>query len=378
MKEFWKAVKRFLRTADMFLLFICLISSAYGMVLISSAGRTMEIGARRLLVVQGGGIAIGVVLFVILSCVPLDMLARLWKWILAFNVLFMCLLFVWGVDRSGNRSWLQIPGFPVAIQPAEVVKVGFILLLAKQMYEFAQRDRLNSVFSVGLLAAHFGLMAGIIFITSKDVGMLVVYAFIFLTMSLAGGLKLRWFAVAAAAVGAATPFLWRMLGEVQRQRLLIGFNPEADPLDKGWQAIQSKVAIGGGKLFGQGLYKGVQTQLGTLPEKQTDFIFAVAGEELGLVGCAVILLLLATIILRCLYVATRAKTGLARLVCVGVAGMLLFQTIINVGMCLALTPVVGLTLPFFSYGGSSIVTMFAAMGMVSSAHRHPKTHWLDE
>lgn len=376
MKEAWKAVGQFFKTADIFLLVVCLLASGFGLVLISSAGRTMEVGAQRLLMVQGGAIAVGVILFVILSSIPLDMLSRLWPWILAFDVLVISLLLVWGVERGGNRSWLEIPHFPVAIQPAEVAKIGFIIVLAKQITAFDQRERLNHILPVGLLAGHFGLMAGVIFVTSKDIGMIVVFSFIFLAMCLAGGLKLRWFAVAGALVAGATPLIWRAIGEVQRQRILIGFKPELDPLKYGWQALQSKLAIGGGKLTGQGLYKGVQSQLGTLPEKQTDFIFAVAGEELGLVGCMGILLLLSIIIVRCLYISTQAKTDIARLICVGVAGMTLCQTVINVGMCLALTPVIGLTLPFFSYGGSSIVTMFAAMGLVSSARRHPKTHWL--
>ncbi|MDR3207542.1 MAG: FtsW/RodA/SpoVE family cell cycle protein [Oscillospiraceae bacterium] len=389
MKTIWKAVKDFFKTADIFLLVVCLLAAAYGVVLISSAGRVMLVtaetgqtvtvdNAARLVTVQCAAIAIGVVLFVILSCVPLDLLARLWKWLLGFNILFVALLQIWGVELLGNRSWLKIPGFPVLIQPAEVVKVTFILVLAKQLSEGLRRDRLNRLPSVALLAGHLGLMVGTVFLFSKDLGMVVVYVAIFFVMCLFGGLKLRWFAAAAAVIAGACPFAWRMLADHQRQRLLVGFNPSADPLGYGWQAIQSKIAIGGGQLTGQGLYNGVQTQLGRLSQKESDFIFAVAGEELGLVGCLVILLLLAVIVLRCLYAATRSKTPLATVVCVGVAGMVLFQSVINVGMCLALTPVIGLTLPFFSYGGSSIITMFAAMGLVSSAYRHPKTHLLSD
>ena len=387
-KEAWKATKHFFRTADIFLLLICLMSAVYGVVLISSAGRAMWVGSEgdrvlvnqvaRLVTVQGVAILIGIVLFVILSCVPLDVLARFWKGILIFNVVFILLLFIWGADINGNKSWLNIPGFPVSIQPAEVVKAGFILVLAKQISTFAQQDRLSGAYSIGLLAVHLGLMAGTIFVPSRDVGMIVVYVLIFLSMCLAGGLKLRWFVVSGALVVGAAPLLWKFLGPNQQNRLLYGFNPELDPVHYGWQAIRSKLAVGGGGMTGQGLYKGLQIQQGRLPEKQTDFIFSVAAEELGFIGCAVILLLLAAIIVRCLHVAIRAKSHIATVVCVGVASMILFQTIINIGMCLALTPVIGLTLPFFSYGGSSVITMFAAVGMVSSAYRYPKTHLLME
>jgi len=142
--------------------------------------------------------------------------------------------------------------------------------------------------------------------------------------------------------------------------------------------MQSRLFIGSGKLFGQGLYNGTLTQhtgLTRLPEKHTDFIFAVAGEELGMMGCMVIMLLLVAVIVRCLYISTKAKSMLSSLVCVGVAGMLMFQTFVNIGMCIGVAPVIGITLPFFSYGGSSVLATFMAMGMVSSARMHPKIGW---
>ena len=145
---------------------------------------------------------------------------------------------------------------------------------------------------------------------------------------------------------------------------------ELDPLNVGWQQDRSLLAIGSGQVTGQGLCHGLLTQSGAescLPARHTDFIFAVAGEELGLLGCAAFLLLLTAIILRCVQTGLTAPDGMSALVCMGFAGMLLCQTLLNVAMCLYLAPVVGLTLPFFSYGGSSVVTLFAAMGMVSGA-----------
>ena len=139
------------------------------------------------------------------------------------------------------------------------------------------------------------------------------------------------------------------------------------------------LALGGGKLTGQGLFHGIQTQgeySGSLPFRYTDFIFSAIGEELGMLGCLAVLLLLAAIIVRCLMVARKARNTTESYVCVGVAAVLIFQTISNVGMCLFVLPVIGLTLPFFSYGGSSIVTLFAAMGMVSSVQSHSLPDWL--
>ncbi|MCL2747814.1 MAG: FtsW/RodA/SpoVE family cell cycle protein [Oscillospiraceae bacterium] len=392
LKAVGKAVGYFFRTADIFLLVLCLVCSAFGVALISSASRAVslatESGGRvltdisaRTVTTQCVAIVIGVILFILLSCVPLDLITRFWKWILAFNILFVLLLFTpWGSLRGGNRSWLDIPGFPISIQPAEVVKVGFLLVLGRQISSFTERERLNSLPSAVLLAAHLGLMIGVVFFPSRDVGMIVVYLMIFFFMCLAGGLKFRWFAIAGVGLAVAGPAIWlsSLLSEQQKNRLLYGFSPELDPLNVGYQPIKAKIAIGGGGLMGQGLFNGIQNMQGSPPEKHTDFIFCVAAEELGFVGCLIILLLLSVIIIRCLYVSTRAKTQLASVVCVGVAGMLLFQTINNVGMNLALTPVIGLTLPFFSYGGSSIIATFAAMGLVSSAYRHPRTHLLSD
>ena len=150
------------------------------------------------------------------------------------------------------------------------------------------------------------------------------------------------------------------------------------PMNEGWHQGRSLLAFGSGGWFGQGLFHGTQTQSGSgsLPAGHTDFIFAVAGEELGYIGCIAIVLLLLSIIVRCLVIARRAKTSMDALLCVGVAGMLGFQMIENIGMCLFVTPVIGLTLPFFSYGGSSLITMFAAMGLVSGVKMRSLPEWL--
>jgi rod shape determining protein RodA len=206
--------------------------------------------------------------------------------------------------------------------------------------------------------------------------MIVVYLFIFLFMLFASGAMLVWFFAAAGAVAAAAPLVWNHLGEYQKMRILVVLDETLDPLGYGWQAARCKLAIGGGKIFGQGLFNGTQTQHGILPAKETDCIFAVAGEELGMIGCIVIILLLLTIIIRCFYVASRARNGMGSLICVGIASMLIFQTLENIGMCLGVTPVIGITLPFSSYGGTSIVTMYVAMGIISSIKMRQLPDWL--
>jgi len=375
MKEAVAAVKKFLRASDLLLLFLCLITTGIGVVLISSAARTLDGGARRYVLIQLVATALGVLAFFGMSLMDVERLSGWWKWLLAFNILFIMTLVPFGVaGDTGNRSWIRFSFMPFGIQPAEVVKITFIILLAKQMYVL--REKINRWSSVLMLCAHFGLMAGVIYFASHDMGMVVVYACIFLSMLLAAGVHFRWFLLAGALGAAAAPLIWNnVLDNGQRMRILVVLNPELDPLGKGYHAIQSKNALGAGGLFGQGLYNGTQTQSSMLPAKHTDFIFSVAGEELGLVGCVVIVLLLCAIIARCLFIATRAQSGLSALVCVGVAGMLMFQTVENIGMCLGLTPIIGLTLPFLSYGGSSIVTLYLAVGLISGAKMRPKPHW---
>jgi rod shape determining protein RodA len=162
-------------------------------------------------------------------------------------------------------------------------------------------------------------------------------------------------------------------------RFRLVFKHDLAPLGVGWHQNHSIMALGSGKLTGQGLFHGTQTQSpfsGSLPARHTDFIFSAIGEEMGLIGCVAVLLLIAAIVIRCLTVAGKARSNMETYICVGLAAMLIFQTLINVGMCLFLVPVIGLTLPFFSYGGSSLVTLYAAMGIVSGVHKRTLPEWL--
>lgn len=357
----------------MVLLSLCAVATLIGMVLIASASYSSG-GGKNLLAVQGGALVIGIFLFIAFSLIDIEDIAEYWKLILVFNILFVFSTFFFGVEVSGNRSWLQIPFVGVRIQPAEIVKLSFIVLLARQMYKY--KERISSVKSVALLAGHLIMMVGLIWVASDDMGMSIVYIFVFICMAFAAGIRFWWFLGGAAGIAAAWPFVWRSLGAYQQMRILVVIDDTLDPLGIGYQATRSKLALGAGKLSGQGLFNGTQTQRGILPAKHTDFIYAVCGEELGMIGCIVVLGLLVTIIIRCLYVASRARTGMGSLICVGIAAMLIFQTFENIGMCIGLTPIVGITLPFISYGGSSVVTMFAAIGIVSGIKMRPMPEWL--
>ena len=360
MPQMFKSLDRYVRSIDYILLVIALICSGFGLVLINSATATLQDGSTRYMTVQTLAIALGLVGFVVASCIPYEKLTPMWRAVLLFNVLFQLSLLVLGYEDGGNRSWIRFGG--IGVQPTEIGKLLFIFTFAKQINLY--RYELNRIRSLLLLGGQLALVVLAIIFPSHDVGVALSYVIIAVIMLFAAGLSLRWFAGGLVLCCAAIPILWQVLSDPQKNRILVLFDPSVSP-NTYWQQEQSRIAIGAGKLFGQGYMQGSQTQYNMLPEKQTDFIFAVAGEEWGLVGCLLILILLNLLIFRLFYVAYQAKGQFLSLMCAGIGAMFLYQTYENVFMCLGIGPVMGLTLPFFSYGGSSMVTMFLAVGMAA-------------
>ena len=369
-----------LRQADWLLLCLCCGAALFGLVMIASA--TNFLNSWKMVIVQACAIVLGVGIYFLMSQIDLTEAAKRWKWLLGFGiVMFLLLKTPLGIENNGNRAWLGIEGFPANIQPAEIVKLTFILVLSRQLVWVKENWGLKSLRSIAFLAGHVLLMVGLYYVISSDMGSALVYIFIFAAMAFVAGVAARWFVIALLGGGAAFYLLWELdkIPDYMKERFMVVFDHNLDPLGAGWQQTRSLLALGGGKLTGQGLFHGIQTQgeySGSLPFRYTDFIFSAIGEELGMLGCLAVLILLTAIIVRCLMVAKNARNTIESCVCVGVAAVLIFQTISNVGMCLFVMPVVGLTLPFFSYGGSSIVTLFAAMGMVSSVQSHSLPDWL--
>ena len=360
----------FFQQADLVLLSLCCISTLFGMVLIFSATRYLE--SNKYVIVQGVAMVLGICMYILFSMVDLEVLLKRWRWILAFNVLFILLLLTpLGASEGGNRAWLRFPFLPVSIGPAEVVKITFTLLLAKQLEWLREEKRdLKSLPAAVMAGGHALGLCGLYFVVSGDMGNGLVFLFIVICMAFVAGFALRWFVLLFAGGGAvvAAAFVLDLMPDYMQGRFMALFDHNYDPLGVGWHQNRSLLTLGAGGMFGQGYLHGTQTQSDSswsLPGRHTDFIFSVCGEELGMVGCLVIIALLAAIIARVLIVARRAQTPFFRYVCVGMAAMMIFQTLINIGMCLFIMPTIGITLPFFSYGGSSIVTLFAAMGVVS-------------
>ncbi len=373
MKKLQPYIKDFLKRADMLLFTLCMICSVLGIVVISSAAASL--GSPRYVLVQSVSLLFGIGLFILFTVVDVDIIVDKWPVIIIFETLLVLLLLtpLGYADNTGNRAWLRF-GF-AGIQPAEVNKVLFIMVLAKQIDYLKNYKNLNSPISIGQLLLHCMYIIGLIVIISKDMGSALIYLFIFVIMLFAAGVRFYWFLAGLAGTAAAFPFFWtHVLNQRYRDRILAPYDLSIDPqgFDIRWQANESKVALASGQLTGMGLYHGRQTQSGALPAKQTDFIFSVIGEELGMITCIIVFLLLLAIIFRCLYIGVKSNNTMSMLICFGVAGCMIFQTFENIGMCIGIAPVIGITLPFFSYGGSSMFSMFAAMGVVSGIKYRPK------
>lgn len=375
----------FFQQADL-LLGLCCASTLYGLVLIASATRYKgTAGMIRYVGVQGVAMLLGICAYIFMSMVDVEILVKKWKWLVVFNIVFIGLLktpFGVGGATTGNQAWLKFPGIPFQIGPAEVVKITFALLLAKQLEWLREEKRdLKSFHSALLVAGHTLALMGWYVVISKDMGNALTFFFIFLCMAFVAGFALRWFILLFAGTGAvvAGVLLFDLVPESMTymlDRFKVLFDHSYQPLDAGWHQTRSLLALGSGGVFGQGYMNGTQTQSGystSLPARWTDFIFSVCGEELGMVGCIAVILLLAAVIGRVLLVAKNSQTPFQSYVCVGVAAMLIYQTVINIGMCLFVMPTIGVTLPFFSYGGSSLLTLYAAMGVVSGIKKRSPT-----
>ncbi len=359
------------RKSDVMLLLLCLIASAFGCLMVASTTNYSD-DSVRYLVVQIGAAVLGVLMYGVFSGIDAEFFAEHRTAMVIFNTFLLLMLIPFGETVNGNRSWLDFPFLPFNIQAAEICKITYILIMASVMA--SHQNRLSSVGSVMHMVLHLGILVGLNMVLSKDAGVSLIFVAIFAGMAFAGGVKLIWFLVAGGGIVAVFPFVWNnIMDEYQRLRIEVLFNPELDPngLDARYHTVRSLRSLTGGGMTGQGLFEGTRTQQGALFAQHTDYIFSAIGEELGYVGCVLVILLLGLIVARCIWVGNRSQDNMRRLICYGAAAALSFQIIINVGMCIGVMPVIGLTLPFISYGGSSLVTLFAMMGLVSGVYARP-------
>lgn len=355
------------RRVDPILLACTLVLSAIG--LITIWGAVDNFGQRKLKM-QLAMTVLGLIMtFVVANLDYHVILERLWLPMLAFSVGILALTLVAGSTGEGietsNKSWLTIPIIGMAIQPSEFVKITFICTFSYHLY--LVRERIRSPRVLPGLLLHALLIVGLILL-SGDLGVALVYIAMILILLFCAGLPLWWFGGGLIAVGIAFPFAWNLLQPYQQERILVGFDPELDPLDKGWQALLSRQCIENGGLLGVGWRSGGDYE--DLVASHTDFIFATVCEKFGFVGGLLVILTLIAMVWRVLWIGRQASHDAGYFLCVGVGAVLIAQAVENLGMCLTLLPVVGLTLPFLSCGGSSVLASFILLGMVHSVASH--------
>lgn len=281
-------------------------------------------------------------------------------WIVYAVILVLILLVpVVGRVGGGSRRWITLG--PVSIQPSEFMKLGLVIVLARWFSRGPGGARgLRDAFVPLVLTA----VPGVAVLAQPDLGTVAVMGIVAVTMLMLGGIRLRWLALLASPVLVAAPLLWGHLKPYQQQRILTFINPEGDPLGAGYHVIQSIIAVGSGEVWGKGFLHGTQNKLQFLPEQHTDFIFSVFAEEWGFVGGITLMVLYGSLVLRGLVIASRARDRFGALMVLGVTAIVFWQAVVNIGMTTGILPVVGIPLPFFSYGGSSALMLLVGVGLV--------------
>ncbi len=355
---------------DIKLLSAVIISAIFGILMINSA--TASMGSTKYVLVQSLAFVIGLGVAFILTIMDYALLKQLRYLAMGVGLALLVLVLILGFGRedTGTQGWINL-GF-VNIQPAEIAKVCFLVSFSAHVSKI--KEDINSIVNILLLILHLAVPVALILL-QPDMGTALVFVFMFILMVFFAGISYKYILSAAGigVAGALAAWLF-FLQDYQKERIFSFLNPEADPLGSGYHIIQSKIAVGAGQLFGTGYKNGIQTQMGYLPEKQTDFIFSVICEELGFIGAIAVIALLFFIICRIFINARRAKDTFGEMLCVGAGAMFLFHTMENIGMCINLLPITGIPLPFFSYGGSNMITSMIAIGIVLSVSFHRRNN----
>ncbi len=371
MKKFLNAARLFFRETDKFLLFASIIASVFGLLMVFSATHCKvkegDLFTRDFLIMLIA-VVLGIGLCLVISYFNYEVFTRFWILIGVLCIAVLLLLFPFGSApeaRPDARTWLDFKIF--SIQPSEFVKIGFIITFGVHLDRL--RDKINKPLSILQLGVH-ALIPTFLVMETGDMGSALVFLVIAVAMMFAGGLHWGYFLGGLALVGAAAPLVWTyMFSSIQKGRFLALIYPELYPSTI-YQQERGMTAIGSGGVTGQGFLKGAYTQAGLVPESQNDMIFSVIGEELGFIGCIAALALLSFITVRILMIGRKSRERSTNLICSGMAAMILGQMLINVGMCLMLLPVIGITLPFFSAGGSANLSVYIGIGLILSIYRH--------
>jgi len=316
-------------------------------------------------------IGIGVMAFILLASLDYHKLARFSYVFYGIGLVLLIIVMISGKSSRGAQRWISLG--PLAVQPSEFIKVPLLLMLASYYSTQTRHGWLYRVIVPGLLA----LPGFFLILKQPDLGSSLSFIAIYITLLLAVGVKSKTFGLVLLSALMLFPFawgeLWGSLHDYQKERILSFVDPTYDPGGKGYQGLQSRIAVGSGELLGKGLHGGTQTQFKFLPEGHTDFIFAVYSEEWGFLGSFVLIILFLSLFLLGLEIASKAKDMLGALLAIGVVGMLAFNAVVNISMTVGLAPIVGIPLPLMSYGGSATIMTLASLGLLLSVKRRRLT-----
>ncbi len=357
-------VSEYFRFTDKFLWLIVIALNAMSLLIIASMQRA---GNYNFLRTQSIALALGSVGAVVLSCIDYKYIKKVW-WLAALaGFALIGLVFAFGtrVEGTDDTAWINVGGY--SLQPSEIVKICFIITLSVHLAELMKNGLIRSFPHICILAVHGALPVLLIHIQGDD-GSALIFAMIFVIMTFAAGVQVRYYLITLMAIGLAAPFVWtKILNDDQRNRFLVLVDLDENAKSVyGWQQYQAKLSISSGGYTGAGLFKGQRVGYAIVPEQENDFIFTVIGEELGFIGCCIVLLLFIALLFRIFYKSANARDEFGQNLCIGVFALLLSQVAINLGMVLGFLPVVGVTLPFFSAGGTSVLGIMLCIGIVQS------------
>lgn len=369
MSRIFEDIKSYLLKIDKLLLLFTIAAIVYSLLLISSMQRA---GDYNFLKTQSLGVIIGFASILLLSFINYKYFLKFW-WIFAIiSFLLAGLVFVMGIQVAGTDDvgWIRLPG-GITFQPSEFIKICFIVTFTKHLSLLNENNKIKSLFGVVTLLIHLAIPVIIIHIQGDD-GAVLIFGIIALVMMFLAGVQGRYFAILFGSIAVMLPLVWNFfLNNEHRNRILALLDLDGNALSNyGWQQYQGKVSIASGGLTGYGLYNGGRTGLGIVPEQENDFIFTVAGEELGFIGCLILIGILFFISIKILLLSKKCYDYRGAYICYGVFALIASQTIINLGMVLGLVPVIGITLPFFSAGGTSVLSMLVCVGLVESVVIH--------
>ncbi len=356
----------FIRETDKLLFLLCVGATGYGCLAVYSA--TKYLNTMRPLFIQLIGLALGVVAAIIISTVDFEKFIKRWYLFIGIGLIPVILTFFigWAPEGTDDKAWLDL-GF-TTFQPSELLKICFIITFSAHLSRV--KPTINRLKTLIPICLHGAAPVLLIHFQGDD-GTALVFAVMVLCMMWAAGVSWKYFLLAFTTVAACSPIIYFIImNDEQRARLVNMFNIESDIQGATYQQYRGRMALANGGFSGQGLFNGTLTQSGGVPEGQNDFIFVSIGEELGFLGCMLVLLLLAAICLRAVNIARKCTKQNGKLICVGFFGMIFAQIIINIGMCISLMPVIGVTLPFFSAGGTSLICVYLGVGLVLSVYKH--------